>query len=63
MAKLILKNLIVSFILILFVVAILGMEFNVMGNMIFMPGTWWFVGAATLPLTVCLTICDYTEDK
>ena len=63
MAKLILKNLIVSFLLILFVVAILGMEFNVMGNLLFMPFTWWFIGIATVPLTACLAICDYKEEE
>ena len=63
MAKLILKNLIISFLLILFVVAVLGMEFNVMGDMLSMPFTWWFIVIATLPLTACLSICDYTDDK
>ena len=63
MAKLILKNLVVSFILILFVVAVLGMEFNVMGDLISMPFTWWFIGTATVPLTACLVICDYEEEK
>lgn len=63
MAKLILKNLVVSFILILFVVAILGMEFNVMEALISMPSTWEFIGFAVLPLTALLAICDYTEGK
>lgn len=63
MARLILKNLVVSFILILFVVAVLGMEFNVMGDLILMPFAWWFVGITTIPLTACLVICDYEEEK
>ena len=63
MAKLILKNFIISFILILFVVAVLGMEFNVMGDLLSMYFTWRFIVIAALPLTACLSICDYTEDK
>ena len=61
MTKLILKNLVVSFALILFVISILGMEFNVMGALISMPFTWFFIGTATVPLTACLAICDYKE--
>lgn len=63
MARLILKNLIVSFILILFVVAALGLGFNAMGDVLSMPFTWWFVGIATVPLTACLVICDYEEEQ
>lgn len=61
MAKLILKNLVVSFILILFVVTALGMGFGVMGEMFLMPFTWRFIGISILPLTACLSICDYKE--
>ena len=61
MTKLILKNLVVSFLLISFVIAVLGMGFNIMGDLLAMPFTWWFIGVATIPLTVCLAICDYTE--
>lgn len=61
MAKLILKNLVVSFMLMLFVVIVLGMGFGVMGALISMPFTWLLIGIATVPLTVCLSICDYKE--
>lgn len=61
MAKLILKDLILSFTLILFVVAFLGMGFGVMGELISMPFTWRFIVIAALPLTACLSICDYKE--
>ena len=61
MAKLILKNLVFSFTLMLFVVIVLGMEFNVMGDLILMPFTWLLIGIATVPLTACLSICDYKE--
>ena len=63
MAKLILKNLIVSFMFILFVLTALGMGFGVMREMFLMPFTWRFIGIATVPLTACLAICDYMEDK
>lgn len=61
MAKLILKNLIVSFLFILFVLTALGMGFGVMGEMFLMPFTWRFIGIAVLPLTACLSIFDYKE--
>ena len=63
MARLILKNLVVSFILILFVVVFLGMGFGVMGELLLMPFTWLFIGIAALPLTACLAVCDYEEEK
>lgn len=63
MVKLILKNLVVSFILILFVVTVLGMGFGVMGELLLMPFTWRFIGIAALSLTACLAVCDYKEEK
>ena len=61
--KIILKNLLVSFLLLLFVVVILGMLFNILPEVIRRPSTWEFIGFAVLPLTALLAICDYTEDK
>ena len=61
MVKLVLKNLAVSFLLILFMIAILGMKLGVMGELLSMPFTWRFIGIATISLTVCLAICDYKE--
>lgn len=63
MDKLIIKNLIVSFLFILFIVVILGLLFNVLSELVRMPSTWEFIGFAILPLTALLAICDYTEDK
>lgn len=61
MAKLILKDLIVSFLLILFMVAVSGMVFGVMGEIFLMPFTWRFIVMSALLLTVCLSIFDYKE--
>ena len=61
--KIILKNLLVSFLLLLFVVVILGMLFNILPEVIRRPSTWEFIGFAVLPLTALLAICDYTDGK
>lgn len=61
MARLILKDLVVSFILILFVVSFLGMGFGVMGEIFLMPFTWRFIVMSALLLTACLSIFDYKE--
>ena len=63
MTKLILKNLVVSFLLLLFVVVILGMFFNILPELIRRLSTWEVIGVAALPLTALLAICDYTEGK
>ena len=63
MAKLILKNLLVSLVLLLFVVVILGLFFIILPELIRRPATWEFIGVAALPLTALLVICDYKEDK
>lgn len=61
--KVILKNLIASLLLLLFMVVILGLFFNVLPEVVRRPATWEFVGFATVPLTTVFAICDYTEDK
>lgn len=61
MVKLISKDLIVSFLLILFMVAVSGMVFGVMGEIFLMPFTWRFVGIATVSLAACQSIFDYKE--
>lgn len=61
MAKLILKDLIVSFLLILFMVAVSGMVFGVMGEIFLMDFTWRFIVISALLLTACLSIFDYKE--
>ena len=61
MIKLILKNAVASFLPILFMVAALGMELNIMGDLILMPSAWLFIGTATVLLTLCLSICDYNK--
>ena len=61
--KVILKNLLISFLLLLFVAVILGLFFNILSELIRRLSTWEFIGVAALPLTALLAICDYTEDK
>lgn len=63
MVKLILKNLLVSLLLLLFIVVILGLLFNSLSEVIRMPATWEAIGCMALPLTAVFAICDYTEDK
>lgn len=59
--KVILKNLLVSFLLLLFTVIVVGLFFNALSEVVRMPSTWEVIGFATLPLTVAFTICDYME--
>lgn len=59
MAKLITKNLLASLLLVTFVVAILGLAFDVVSEIFAMPFTWLFILITALPLTACLAICDY----
>ena len=61
--KVILKNLLVSFLLLLFTVIVIGLFFNALSEVVRMPVTWEVIGWAALPLTAALTICDYMEDK
>ena len=49
--KVILKNLLISFLLLLFVVVILGMFFNILPELIRRLSTWEVIGVAALPLT------------
>lgn len=61
--KVLLKNLLVSFLLLLFMVVILGLLFNALSEVVRMPFTWEFIGFAALPLTAVFVICDYMEEK
>lgn len=61
MVKVILKNLFVSFLLILFMIAVLGMKLGFMEELLSVPITWRFIGIATVSLTACQSIFDYKE--
>lgn len=61
--KVILKNLLVSLLLLIFMVVVLGLFFNILPEVIRRPSTWEVIGFAALPLTAAFTICDYTEGK
>ena len=61
--KVILKNLLVSLLLLIFMVVVLGLFFNILPEVIRRPSTWEVIGFAALPLTALLAICDYTEGK
>ena len=61
--KVILKNLLVSLLLLLFTVVIIGLYFNALSEVVRMPATWKFIGFAVLPLTAVFAICDYTEEN
>ena len=61
--KVILKNLLVSLLLLIFMVVVLGLFFNILPELIRRLSTWEVIGVAALPLTALLAICDYTEDK
>ena len=61
--KVILKNLLVSLLLLIFMVVVLGLFFNILPEVIRRPSTWEFIGFAALPLTALLAICDYTDGK
>ena len=61
--KVILKNLLASLLLLLFMIATLGLYFNALSEVVSMPATWEFIGFAVLPLTTAFTICGYKEGK